>query len=162
MLKRIQKWRATRRIKKLSSKSLKSLKKETWRINNPLEFILFIARKIWFWVVFINLFDFVQEKWEECVDFSQLSGYNLLFVVFIIMLMLPLLAGFKLSFLGSGMEATVKPDSSTAILEKIKTEVKIDGVSTKPAEDLSKNLEDMMRPLQDEIGSHEKNGGESK
>ena len=121
------------------SKAEKTKREKSWRIN-PFALGLFIARRIWFFGLFISLGLFVKNNWEKCVDFSQLTGYNLLFIVFIVLMMLPLLAGFKLSALGIGVEATAKPDSATEIAERIKSEAKAEDISNKAAADLSNDL----------------------
>lgn len=162
MLKYIKNWRISRKTKNSSLEHPIPPKEKTRRIGNPLEFGLFVARKLWFWAIFIPLFRFVREHWDKCVDFSELTGYNLLFITFLIMIFLPLLTGFKLSVLGSGMEAKVKPDSSTAIFERIKAEAKKEDALTEPVEELSKKLVEMMHSSQDERDVNEQSGGESK
>ena len=139
MIKRIKDWRKRHNEKTERRKAEKPKREKVWRVN-PFALGLFIARRIWFFGLFIFLGLFVKNNWEKCVDFSQLSGYNLLFIVFILLMLLPLLTGFKLSALGVGVEATAKPDSATEIAERIKSEAKAEDVSNKAAADLSNDL----------------------
>ncbi|MCL2405572.1 MAG: hypothetical protein FWC92_08505 [Defluviitaleaceae bacterium] len=118
----------------------KQVKEKVWRIN-PLALGIFIARRVWFFGVFIYLARFVSVNWDKCVDFSRLTGYNLLFVIFVLMLLLPLLTGLKVSALGVGMEATAKTDSSTDIAERIKKEAIAEDTSSKGVSELVIKLE---------------------
>ena len=115
-------------------------KEQVWRIN-PLALGIFISRRVWFFVVFICLARFVHVNWDECVDFKPFTGYNLLFVIFILMLLLPLLTGLKVSALGMGMEATTKSDSSKEIFERITKAAKAEDITEKSLPELVIKLE---------------------
>ena len=121
-------------------------KKKIWRIN-PFNLGRFFATRIWFFGLFIFLGRFVKNNWDNCVDFSQLSGYNLLFVAFVFLLLLPLISGIRLSALGIGIETSAKPDSANEILERIKSDAKVENISGKRADTLAKELAEIKSVL---------------
>ena len=96
-----------------------------WEISDPMALIGFIITRLWFLGVFIYLSIFVTKHWSKCVTFTSvdsqmnvnlnITGYNILFVVFIIMLIIPLIKTIKIS--PTGIEAS-KSESPNAILTR--------------------------------------------
>jgi len=96
-----------------------------WEISDPMAFIGFVMTRLWFLGVFIYLSIFVTKYWDKCITFTcvdaqmnvnlNITGYNILFIVFIIMLILPLIKTIKIS--PSGIEAS-KNESTNAIFTR--------------------------------------------
>jgi hypothetical protein len=105
----------------------------------------------WFLAAFLFATIFVCVNWSRCVDFTQVSGYNIVFLLFIVLILFPLVSALKLSALGAGIEMTSKSESANAIISKVAGEVSqeaaMENCSDMNAEDFKKTLEEVRREI---------------
>ena len=122
-----------------------------WEITDPVALGKMIIRVIWFLGAFILLALFVRSNWADCVNFKCITGYNILFSVFVLLLLFPLITGIKIFAMGSGIEMTSKHEYQnqmiSRITEKLQNEVETSEVSGKYAED-TKNADNDKQELE--------------
>jgi|GEM_PF-4883743 len=124
--------------KKRKKKSKKTKKK--WEIKNPIAFYVLIIKAIWFCCVFGFLAYYCAKNWKECIDFSAFSGNQVVFGVFILTLLIPLLSDIKFSAFGAAFEMKTPKNEYDNIVGAIAAETKAGLIDTGTADQLKESL----------------------
>ena len=73
---------------------------------------------IWFAIILLLYFVYTLINWQKCINFENFDGNNVIFLVFIVLTLLPLIKEVKFSALGADVEA------KSALLDRATDEIK--------------------------------------
>ncbi len=121
--------------KKKQKKTLK------WTITSPTRFAFMIVKAIWFVLILIPSSIYCLNNWSSCLDFTSLNGNNIIFVVWIFLVLFPVLPGIKISAFGIDLE--LEKDETQEMIEladKTVAEGVIESAQNKSAEAMKAGL----------------------
>lgn len=126
----------------MRNKAQKVKMPKKWKIMSPTHFALLILKGFWFLALIVASSVYCYKNWKSCLNFSSLSGDNIIFIGWLLLLVFPLLPGMKISAFGIDLEME-KNEMQEVIVraEKAAVEAAFDSASNKSAETMKAELE---------------------
>lgn len=119
----------------MRKKPQKRNKQKKWRVTSPTHLIAMGIKSLWFFLVLSATSYYCVSHWESCLDLSSLGGDNVIFIIWLLLVLFPLLPGVKISAFGIDLEMEKKEmHEILELVQKATAEATLDNASNKSAE----------------------------